>query len=192
MIFISKITILTKNTPDGYCGQIATNSILGKILENPLYNRTYFHFANNNLLPRIQYGFTHRTSAVKALSQLKSSVQKAINDRRKVIGMSVDIRNEFGSIRANIVERNFKNANLLENIRIIIRDLLQNKTITYQTSKKNISVMLRQGASQRSLLSPFLWNLVTSELLRHKLPFWENIQAFADDLTILIERKTRQ
>lgn len=189
--FIQKNNNTNKNTPDGY-RPIAINSILGKILEKLLNNRTYFHFVKNNLLPPNQYGFTHNTSAITALSQLKSSIQEAVSNKKKVIVISLDIKNAFGSVSAKIIDGRFKKANLPENIRVLIVDLLQNRTITYQTSTQKISVRLRQGAPQGSPLSPFLWNLTISELLRHELPIGASIQAFADDLTLLIQGKTRQ
>lgn len=47
------------------------------------------------------------------------------------------------------------------------------------------------GAPQGSPLSPFLWNLIISELLNKQMPENTTIQALADDITLLIKGKSR-
>lgn len=74
---------------------LCINSIFGKILEKLLNNRIYHFLHVNILLNPLQYGFTHGTSATKALYDLKQQIINAKERNVKSILISFDISNTF-------------------------------------------------------------------------------------------------
>lgn len=49
---------------------------------------------------------------------------------------------------------------------------------------------MTQGCVQGSICGPTFWNLILDELLEQRLPYGCHLQAYADDVMLLVEGKT--
>lgn len=170
---------------------IAINSILGKVLEKLINNRIYHFLAVNNLIPKNQYGFKHGTSAINALDNIKENIIKSKLDKLQCLVVSLDIKNAFGSINKEILLEIMKGHNIPSYLTNIVADILTGRSVIYNTSSVNIHKKIGSGSPQGSPLSPTLWNLTVSTLLRLQIPDKSYIQAFADDITLIIKGPSR-
>ena len=64
--------------------------------------------------------------------------------------------------------------------------MVSNRQITLSLADTNITRCIPKGCPQGGVLSPFLWNLVLNDLLLN-FEFTNDLQAFADDLSLLIQ-----
>lgn len=127
---------------------IALNSILGKVLEKLLNNRLYFFLTQHKLLVSNQYGFTHKTSTVHALENIKEDITEAQGKKNKVIIISLDIKNAFGQIRKSKIERILKDLRIPVNIFNCIIDVIHNRKILYEMGNEQLIYNLKEGSPQ--------------------------------------------
>lgn len=192
---ISKVVLIPKNKsqqsqdPQNF-RPIAINSIFGKIFEKVLYHRYYYYFSINKLFPNNQFGFTYGKSAILALHNLKNNIVDTIQKKDNVVVISLDIKNAFGSINYDSVTNILIDLKVPHDIIKMIGHMLIDRRIIYE-QEQNIEVKLAKGAPQGSPLSPFLWNLIISDLLTKEMPENTSIQAFADDVTLVVRGKSR-
>lgn len=97
--------------------------------------------------------------------------------------------NAFGNNKFERVRNRFIELGIPKDLRALILHLLEDRIISYETETHKINIKLTKGAPQGSPLSPFLWNVIISELLTLEMPANTTIQAFADDLTITVRGK---
>lgn len=171
---------------------LAINSILGKILEKIINNRLYHHLVISKLLPQNQYGFTHGTSAVDALADLKEKIERSIEEKKQVLIVSLDIKNAFGHLNKKNVCNALVRVGAPQYLKNIIVNILDGRIITYEATQATISYRLKKGSPQGSPLSPLLWNLVIAELLREDVQVGTDIQAYADDITFITKGNSRK
>lgn len=170
---------------------IAINSILGKIFEKLLYHRLYYYFETNNLFPDNQFGFTNGKSAITALYKLKRDIVHSLENKDNIIVISLDITNALGNIIVDRVKKRFRDLEIHKDLSQLVLHMLQDRSISYELGQNKIQLKLNKGAPQGSPLSPFLWNVIVSELLVAEMPETTTIQAFADDLTLVVRGKSR-
>lgn len=191
----SKVVLLPKpnkptNQPTSY-RPICINPLLGKVLEKLLYNRLYYFLHHNNLLHPFQFGFTHNTSATIALYHIKQKLKSAIAEQKKTLIISLDISNAFNTIWIPFVLQYFKQNLLPRNLYLLLQAILNNRTITYPLLSQSVSLNTPVGSPQGSPLSPLIWNVLISSLLDLPFPSNTHVQAYADDITIIITGNTR-
>lgn len=116
---------------------------------------------------------------------------EALQNNENIVVISLDITNAFGNIKFERVRQRFIELNIPKEMRELMFHILENRTIIYDLENHNIELKLSKGAPQGSPLSPFLWNVIVSELLAMEMPEKVSIQAFADDLTILVRGRSR-
>ncbi|XP_077485825.1 uncharacterized protein LOC144096845 [Amblyomma americanum] len=78
-----------------------------------------------------------------------------------------------------------------KNLTTLVRQILTDRTISYNTGQTKIFQSLIHGSPQGPPLSPLLWNITITDLLNTPLPDNTSIQAFADDITITVHGTTR-
>lgn len=171
---------------------ICITSILGKALEKLINNRIYHFLHKNKLLSKHQFGFTHNTSAVLAMYQIKQNILAAKESNLTSIIISLDITGAFNSLWTPFVLQILKNQNCPKNLFQITQSLLTNREITYYTKSKITRKKNILGCPQGSPISPLLWNLIISTLLNKTFDNNVQVQAFADDVTITTHGKTRK
>lgn len=69
---------------------------------------------------------------------------------------------------------------------------MQGRSIIYKNGEIILRYKLEKGTPQGSPLSPLLWNITIADLLESKFPEDVHVQAFADDLTIIIKGASKR
>lgn len=193
----SKVILIPKAKTEGKPEEnkyrpIAVNSILGKILEKLLKDRLYHFLHKNQLFQKYQFGFTHNTSTTKALQEIIKRIEQAKLDKTNCLIISLDIKNAFNSIKPKIVVQKLKEYNCHDNLIKLADNMLKERQIIYENDNVRICKTLTTGSPQGSPLSPLYWNLTISDLLRRKFPGDTHVQAFADDVVLIIKFKSRK
>lgn len=190
-----KIILLKKSekvdSPSGY-RPICLNSVFGKVLEKLINNRLYHFLHREKLRHENQFGFTHRRSAVSALYKIKTQLEDIKREGKGAILVSLDIKGAFNSLWAPIVINKLRENNCHRNLFYLIRDFLTNRKISYLTKDNKITLNSVKGCPQGSPLSPLLFNVVIADLLQQQFDNCVTIQAFADDVTLIVTGKSRK
>lgn len=193
----SKIVLIPKSKAEDKIEEkkyrpIAINSILGKVLEKLLKDRIYYFLVKNKLLQEYQFGFTHNTSTIEALQELKRRISRAKLDKLNIAVISLDIKDAFNSILPSIVTDRLVKYKCPNNLIKITDNSLRNREIIYQDEGVRVIKPILAGSPQGSPLSPLYWNLTIADLLEKKLGGGIHVQVFADDIVILVEFKARK
>ena len=172
-------------------------------IENPflktfmavISKRLYSFSENNNLLPRLQFGFRKKHSTSSAATLLFELAKDRLNNGRRLYSCFFDFKKAFDFvdrsllfIKLQILGVPFPICNLLfhilQNLKLHIRSDSQVSDAFYSTN----------GVPQGDPLSPLLFSLFTSNLpdsLAHVPPTLHGVSIpyllFADDLVVLAD-----
>lgn len=192
---ISKIILIPKKknqtTPSDF-RPIAINSIFGKILEKLLKDRLYYFLNMKGLFLRNQYGFKHGTSTTQALENIKKKLDQALLDKEAALIISMDIKNAFNTIDKKEIIKFLEDNSCPRNLIKLTNAVMTNRRILYKNEDFEKIYSLTKGSPQGSPLSPLLWNIMMSEILTKKYPEKVYVQAFADDLTIIVKGNSKR
>lgn len=171
---------------------IVMNSLFGKILERLLNSRLYHFLYKNNLIQNNQYGFTAGRSAVVALYALKERLYYLKQSKTPAILISIDFKGAFDSVWHPLVLTFLQKHGCPANLFNLLRNFLSNRKVIYTSNTGSVTENPTLGSPQGSPISPLLWNIVISGLLKQKFPSNTLIQAYADDTILLIWGKTKK
>ena len=82
---------------------ISTLPLLSKILEKLIYSRLLDFFTDNNIIIPQQFGFRENHSTTHALHMAITRVCKAIDNKKRALGIFVDFSKAFDTIQHNIL-----------------------------------------------------------------------------------------
>lgn len=155
-------------------------------------DRLYHFLYKNQHFQKNQFGFTHNTSTTRALQEITKRIQQAKIDKMNCLIISLDIKNAFNSIKPSIVVEKLKEYKCHDNLIKLADNMLKKRQILYEKDNIKICKTLTIGSPQGSPLSPLYWNITISDLLQRKFPSDTHIQAFADDVVIVLKFKSRK
>ncbi len=106
------------------------------------------------------------------------------------MGTFLDIEGAFDNVSFVAIEEAL-NKNVTDKTVITwIMNMISNRYITIEIKGHQKRIGINRGCPQGGILSPFLWNLVVNDLLKHAEEHdLGNLQAFADDLLSLVVGK---
>lgn len=171
---------------------IAINSIPGKVLEKLIKNRLYYFLNQKGLLHSNQFGFRHRTSTTNALRNVTQKVRETKGRGENAIIIALDISNAFHSISADHIAERLLSYNCPGNLRAVCTAAVKNRSLMYQCGDRKLEFKIGKGSPQGSPLSPLLWNITVSSLLDRSFPEGVHVQAFADDIIMIVAACSRK
>lgn len=180
-----------QTTPNSY-RPICLINCLGKIMEKIIYNRMQYFLQNHGSLSELQYGFTPGRSTTSAIHNLLQNIKSAKSQDKYSVLISLDIQNAFNSLWWISVLSKLKNSRTPQNLFNIIANYFKDRTLFAHHHDIHISKILQRGCPQGSCLGPLLWNIGFDSIFNYQLPENAIIQAYADDIIVLISAHTRK
>lgn len=141
----------------------------------------------NTLISERQYGFKRGSSTTTALHKVVHRIEKAISSKGFALGAFLDIEGAFDNLTFKAIREALVKCKLDDTITKWIMDMICNRYVTVEVKNHQKRIKIQRGCPQGGILSPFLWNLVINDLLKHAQENnIGNLQAFADDLLSLV------
>ncbi|GBM62344.1 Putative protein in type-1 retrotransposable element R1DM [Araneus ventricosus] len=161
-------------------------SVISKILDKLITQRIIYLLKSKGMLKSNQHGFSTGKSCETANFELKQSIQRAMKNKNKVCLLSLDVAGAFDNAwRTSILEQLVK-ANCPINLFNLIKNYLHDRQVIFELNNKKWVFEAQRGVPQGSCSGPLFWNIVVSTALGLVLPSGCQIQAFADDLILVV------
>ncbi|GIX76034.1 RNA-directed DNA polymerase from mobile element jockey [Caerostris darwini] len=150
----------------------------GKILDKILTERLAYHLESANILSDKQFGFRRNKSTILAIKNIMATSKKHLT-----CIISIDMSNAFNSVNWRLLKQKIDRLDIPSYLKVAIFSFLSERSASLHHTSKDYN----EGVPQGSSLGPVLWNIFIDEILR--LDFGSNvkIQAFADDLLLMIQ-----
>ncbi|GIY46347.1 RNA-directed DNA polymerase from mobile element jockey [Caerostris darwini] len=157
----------------------------GKLFDRIITDRLIYYLDVNNVISPNQFGFRKGRSTITALQKIKNFIKNADSEGNITCLISIDIKNAFNSIDWQILKQKINRLPLPSYLIHILFDFLSNRFI----SADDFDISYNMGIPQGSCLGPALWNIFINDLLEIDFGTKVKIQAFADDLIIMMREK---
>ncbi|GBN38144.1 Putative protein in type-1 retrotransposable element R1DM [Araneus ventricosus] len=161
-------------------------SVLSKILDKLITQRITFLLKSRGMLHKQQHGFRNGRSCETANYELRKSIQKAMQHKFKVCLVSLDVTGAFDNVWRHSILEQLIRAECPIHLFTLIKDYFEDRQVVYEISNKHWTFETQRGVPQGSCSGPLFWNLVVGTALDLALPQGCQIQAFADDLIIVV------
>ena len=171
-----------KNDVNNY-RPISLLSTFNKIFECVLHKTITSFIENNNILFQNQFGFRKYHSTIDALIKTHDYIIHEIRNKKKVIGIFIDLKKAFDSIDTNILIEKLKFYGIEGPFNDIIKSYLTNREcITVVGGNASNIKPIKYGVPQGSVLGPLLFALYINDI--KSLSNEIEINLFADDTNI--------
>ena len=137
-------------------------------------------------LTKNQHGFRKGKSTESAIHILTRRIEDAMANGNYSLGVFLDIEQAFDAISFAAIKAALQAANIPATATEWIYHMVSNRLITLTYCDASITKRATKGSPQGGVLSPLLWNLTLNTFLDSLGLHHSFIQAFADDLVILI------
>ena len=187
----NKGIIIPKEGKDDYTSPrsfriISLTSNIQKLLERLILDYLERDISIDNKLTKNQFGFRKRKSTEAAIHRLTRKIEDAIQNGHFGLGVFLDVEGAFDNVKYSSIYKAMRDAKIPKIIACWIKDMLTDRSIILTLHGSSITRKIYKGCPQGGILSPLLWNLTLNTLLDCNNMEEDFIQAFADDLAILI------
>ena len=160
--------------------------IFGKLLEKLFVRRLTYDARKRGTLSRKQFGFREQSSTVDALSNAIDKIKEAKLKRQEVIAVSLDIKAAFDNAWWPSIFERLRRTQCPTNIFKLIQNYFVGRAVSLTYADAEYTKPMTKGCVQGSVCGPTFWNIILDELLEMPLPEGCHIQAFADDVLLLV------
>lgn len=133
-----------------------------------------------------QHAYQQNKGTLSAIHALVSVIETALSQGKYVLGTFVDIQGAFDSARFESILGALKDHGVPKIISRWINALLKTRSVTAELGISIKKIFARCGCPQGGVLSPLLWTLVINSLLKAFDGKNIYIQAYSDDVVILV------
>ncbi|CAG9121615.1 unnamed protein product [Plutella xylostella] len=163
---------------------------LSKILEKLMNSRLTNYLEKENLISNSQFGFRAGRSTEDAVSSLTEYIVDLLDNKRKCIGIFLDLAKAFDTVSIPILLSKMENIGIRGQSLEIFSDYLTNRTQRVKIGNLTSSDLpVTFGVPQGSVLGPSLFLIYINELCLHT-PVNGRIFSFADDTALVYEGET--
>ena len=111
---------------------------------------------------------------------------KRLKQNQQVIGVSLDIKAAFDNAWWPALLNQLRKTNCPQNLFSLIQDYFKERSVEMSYANATVNKNMTRGCIQGSVCGPVFWNLILDELLSTPLPDGCHIQAFADDVFLIV------
>ncbi|RVE51677.1 hypothetical protein evm_003649 [Chilo suppressalis] len=164
--------------------------VFGKTLEKLMIKRITYLCEREESLNKNQYGFREQVSTVDALENALNTIKTAKSGKKEVAAISLDIKAAFDNAWWPALFERLKHISCPKNIYKLVQGYFTDRQVSLSYANCTASKTMTKGCVQGSACGPTFWNLILDELLSTPLPPGAHIQAFADDVLLIVEGGT--
>ena len=150
-----------------------------------------YHFNDDSTLQArfsaFRYGFRAGVSTETALHEFVRRIELSLAKKKKTaLGIFLDIVGAFDNITHNGVADALRELKVSPFLVYWIENLLRHRTVQVELNGEKIKRELVKGNPRGGILSLFLWNCVLNSLLVDLRNRGFHVQAYADEVAILV------
>ena len=191
----ARVRMLQKPGKDDYSDlssfrPIGLLPVFGKLLEKLMISRLTYNAQITKSWNSRQFGFRQQTSTSDALRTLVNMIKDARSSRRQVVGVSLDIKAAFDNAWWPALHERLRRTGVASNLHSLIRSYLSDRTVTLAFADSQVKKTMTKGCVQGSVCGPTFWNLILDELLDLELPEGCYLQAYADDVMLMVDARS--
>lgn len=165
---------------------ISLSSFLLKCLERMVDWYTRERIEEQGGLNVHQHAYRKGRSVDSALASLSRSLNLALERKELALVGFLDIEGAFNNILFSAIESALARWKLPSSLVSWILAMLANRIVLARRGETEVLVQVARGCPQGGVLSPLLWCVVVDELLDLLQKAGFQVQAYADDLAIII------
>ena len=144
---------------------------------------------DNNVQAKLsasQYGFRAGVSTETALYEFERRVEHCLGRKKPILGIFLDIVGAFDNVTFRSFVAALQGLGISKILTSWIENLLRHRTVQVKSYGDKVKREVVKGNPQGGILSPFLWNCVLNNLLLELRSRGFYVQAYADDLAVLV------
>ncbi|GBO30514.1 hypothetical protein AVEN_170443-1 [Araneus ventricosus] len=161
---------------------------LGKIIERLFLLQLNKWLDRNNIIHHNQYGFREGKSCDLAIHHLIETIKIRMPSEHLAL-VSLDIKSAFDTMNWPVLFKTLESYGFPAFFKNFIYFYPKNRRVFYTNDVLEISRSCSKGCPQGSVIAPTIWNIYINSILINDRPDL-HIQAFADDLVLLIGGRT--
>ncbi|GBM33343.1 Putative protein in type-1 retrotransposable element R1DM [Araneus ventricosus] len=188
----AKVFFLLKDGKDpGLCTSyrpVCLLPTLGKIIERLFLLQLNKWLDRNNIIHHNQCGFREGKSCDLAIHDVIETIKIRMPSQHLTL-VSLDIKSAFDTMNWPVLFKTLESYGFPAFFKNFIYFYHKNRRVFYTNDVLEISRPCSKGCPQGSVIAPTIWNIYINSILINDRPDL-HIQAFADDLALLIAGRT--
>lgn len=164
---------------------ISLSSFLLKTLERLIDWFLREKIEHSNALHPAQHAFRAGRSTDSALNHLVTRLEDALVIKEFALCAYLDVEGAFNNVSFQAVNDALSKVTV-NSVSSWLSNMLATRTIVVSRGKVEMKAQVKRGCPQGGVASPLIWSLVIDELIRLLTETGFYVQAFADDLVVLV------